>query len=179
MSNSSWKKLLAEKLKPPAKNSLRLAIVGVGAELNGDDAVGMLVAQQLRKIAGERQNVLILEGGTLPENTIGALRQFSPETVILIDAANLMAVPGTVEWVDWHQIRGGSFSTHSMPLSILCDYIEKEIGCKTQVLGIQPESIEFGQPISQECLRSANQVVMEFSKLLGRFVDEDINATTV
>lgn len=141
-------------------------MVGLGAELNGDDAVGVIVARKLQPLMREQTDVLVLEGGSVPESTISPLRKFSAEMVILVDAADFHGEPGSVRWIDQGQISGSSFSTHSLPLSILCQFMEHEIGCEVLILGVQPESVEFGQPLSAICKKSANQIANGFKEML-------------
>lgn len=142
-------------------------MVGIGAELNGDDAVGVIVARKLQPLMREQPDVLVLEGGAVPESTIGPLRKFSAELVVLVDATDFQAEPGSIRWVNQSQISGSSFSTHSLPLKLLCQFMEQEIGCEVLILGIQPGSVEFGQPLSASCKRSANQIAVTLNELLS------------
>ncbi len=141
-------------------------MVGVGAELNGDDAVGVIIARKLQPLLREQPDVFVLEGGSVPESIIGPLRKFSAELVILIDATDLRDEPGTIRWIDQNQICGSSFSTHSLPLTLLCQFLEQEISCEVLILGVQPESIEFGQPLSTSCKKAASQITTAIAKLL-------------
>ncbi len=77
----------------PANNlTPRTAILGIGQELRGDDALGLEIARRLQKKLSGREDVLILLAGPAPENFTGALRRFAPQRVILVDAA-LMGEP--------------------------------------------------------------------------------------
>ena len=150
ISNSSWKKELSEKLKNPAQRvDQRIAIVGIGAELYGDDAIGILTARKLKPAFAQQEEVLVLEGGPLPESMTGPLRRFSPELVIFIDAADLGEPPGSITMVDPDRIGGTSFSTHSMPLTLLMKFLEDELNCEMLLIGVQPEQIEFGTTPSE------------------------------
>jgi len=141
-------------------------VVGIGAELNGDDAAGVMVARRLRPLVSDLEDVLVLEGGSVPESIIGPLRRFSANLVVLVDAADFSVEPGSIRWIDQDQIGGSTFSTHSVPLSVLCQFMEHEIGCEVQILGIQPESIDFDKALSVPCKRAVNQIVKEFKQLL-------------
>jgi hydrogenase 3 maturation protease len=139
----------------------------VGAELNGDDAVGVATARKLKSALALKQNVMVLEGGTLPESVSGPLRRFAPELVILIDAADFAGKPGEIRWITPDQISGQDFSTHSMPLSLLASYLKQEIGCEVCMLSIQPKTLEFERPISTECENAASEIADEFIQLLN------------
>ena len=96
-SKRPWQQKLAQALASdgggPAR---RVAIVGVGQELNGDDVAGLLVARALATAAAAHAHVLVVEAGPAPENFTGALRRFAPQAILFVDAANLGAEPGAV-----------------------------------------------------------------------------------
>lgn len=125
----------------------RVAVVGVGHELRGDDAAGLAVARRTQAFAGER--LLVLEGGPAPENVTGLLRRFRPELVLLVDAAEMGAAPGTVRWLTPDAVEGLSATTHTMPLSMLARYLQHELDCGVYLVGIQPGQNEIGQPLSE------------------------------
>lgn len=167
MLNSSWKKQLSENLSHPARTSKpNLAIVGVGSELNGDDGVGIHIARRLIRRLPDRKDILVLEGSTLPENIIGPLRRFNPGQVIIIDAADFSGTAGEIRFIPPEQIGGMSFSSHTLPLSILARFLEKELDSKVLILGIQPESLEFGDKISPACKNAADRIMREFIRVI-------------
>ncbi len=73
-----------------------IRIIGLGNELRGDDAVGLLVARRLRRRIGNCAEVIEAEmaGVDLIELMKGA------SVVILIDAARSGQAPGTVHRLD-------------------------------------------------------------------------------
>src|SRR5512141_839488 len=79
----------------------RIAILGIGNPLRSDDAAGVLVARRLADSALPRDldSVLVIEAGHAPENATAGLRRFSPQVVLLVDAAEMGVAPGTVRWV--------------------------------------------------------------------------------
>lgn len=154
----------------------RIAIMGVGNELNGDDAVGVLVARKLKTIQTEIQNtkgvqpdalqVLILEAGAAPESFTGPLRRFDPDLVLMIDAAHLDEPPGSTAWFDWQETDGLSASTHTLPPSVLARFLTEELNCRMVLLGIQPEHLEFDRPVSTAAIEAVEQVVHLLADLL-------------
>ena len=149
---------------PPNKSTTRTAILGVGQELRGDDAVGLEVARRLQMKLSGREDVLILLAGPAPENFTGALRRFAPQRVILVDAALMGEPPGAARWLDWRQAGGFSASTHSLPLSALAGYLEVELGCTVQIMGVQPAGNELGRPLSVQAKKGVRRAV---SLILG------------
>lgn len=124
----------------------RVAVVGIGHELRGDDAAGVALARALQPVAHER--LLVVEGGHAPENHTGPLRRFSPDLVLLVDAAQMNEAPGTVRWLAWEESVGLSASTHTLPPSMLAQYLVQEIGCEVVLVGIQPGQTGLERPLS-------------------------------
>lgn len=145
----------------------RVAVVGVGAELNGDDAVGLRVADRLASLVGQQENLLVLNGGSLPESTSGALRRFHPTLVLFVDAADLGKTAGAIEVLETQRVGGASFSTHGMPLIMLMDYLAEELGCESVLIGVQPERVDFDSPLSDCAKRAATRLAKELYRLLA------------
>jgi hydrogenase 3 maturation protease len=165
MSKSFWPSMLEQKLQRLSQlqpeRAQRVAIVGIGNELNGDDAAGVWVARKLQEVFGRVADspVLIVDAGTAPENVTGALRKFAPALVLLIDAAQLNEPPGTIGWLDWRDTTGISAVTHGLPLHVIAEYLITEIGCEMALIGIQPRSTAFDTPLSPEVLLAVDEVV--------------------
>ena len=141
----------------------RLAILGIGNELNGDDAAGVLVARQIRaNLApadlGPAGSLFVVEAGPSPESFTGPLRRFAPHLVVLVDAAELSEPPGTILCFDWRDAEGLSASTHTLPPSLLAKFLTREVGCGVLLVGIQAKSLELDGPVSAE-VRAAVDVV--------------------
>ncbi len=143
----SWDFLLAEQLGRMRKtpHSPRVAIIGIGHELQGDDAAGVLISRRLQSIIEPSEQHLILCAGPAPENCCSALRRFAPDLVLMIDAAQMGEIPGAVRLIPYQDVTGVGASTHTLPLHILAMYLISEIGCETTLLGIQPARVEFGE----------------------------------
>src|SRR5512138_450764 len=102
----------------------RIAVLGVGSDLRGDDAAGVEVARRLAAIlAGGSPrpglHVAAFDGGAAPENLTGEVVRFAPELVVLVDAAFLGEAPGVVEVVPEERIDGTGLSTHMLPAPVL------------------------------------------------------------
>jgi hydrogenase maturation protease HycI len=137
-----------------------VAIVGIGSELRGDDAAGVRVAQalQLAVEADRDPPLLIIDAGVAPENFTGTLRRFDPDLVLLIDAAQMNEVPGTIRWIDWQETSGLSASTHTLPPYLLVQYLVSELNCTVALIGIQPQDNEFGAPLSLEVQQAVDEI---------------------
>ncbi len=163
-----------ERLRPTLRSEAygpasppRVAVVGVGQELNGDDAAGVRVAQALlkRQRAGSSDaprpvpfSLLVVEAAHAPENCLGAIRRFSPDLVILVDAAEMGDPPGTIRWLDWRNTASFGTSTHTLSLSMMATYLVDELACDIGVIGIQPCNTSLGAPVSAVVRRAVRIV---------------------
>jgi hydrogenase 3 maturation protease len=160
-SKNSWKEPLSQILR----NSRKTAFIGVGQELRGDDAAGVLTIRRLMESPRNglpqsqthsenaepaRREPLYFEAGPLPEAATGALRRFHPDWAIFIDSADMGEAPGTIRWLEPRQLEEFSASTHAFPLTGLSEYFSSEFGCRVAVLGIQPKNLEIDSPVSEE-----------------------------
>ncbi len=137
---------LKKTLKSRLHNSKKIAVLGVGSELRGDDVAGLLVAEGLSGLTG----VEVFIGSTAPESMTGEIKRFKPTHLVIIDAADMGLVPGAVRSIAVEDIGGISFCTHSLPMNILADYLIDATGCEVIFIGIQPKSVVFGSPLSDE-----------------------------
>lgn len=163
MSNPSWQDRMRTSLNrlqqgDSASGPPKVALLGVGHPLNGDDAAGIAIARHLRVAFANSARVLALEAGSAPENCTGALRAFGPALVIFIDAAQMQAAPGAVRWLDWRDTSGLSASTHTLPPYVLAKFLVAELGCEVALLGIQPLHNAVTAPLSPVMQRAVETV---------------------
>jgi hydrogenase 3 maturation protease len=150
----------------------RVVVLGVGNSMRSDDAAGPLVAHRLAKsgLACNPDSFLVIDAGNAPENTTAELRRFAPQLIILIDAAEMGAAPGTIRWIEMEEIDGMSASTHTMPLSMLAKYLVLELGCEVKILGIQPQSTEIGESVNRGVLLAVDEVVDGLVNVIPKIV---------
>jgi hydrogenase 3 maturation protease len=168
MSVKSWQENLRADLKRlrKSKQAMHLAVLGVGHELYGDDAVGIWLAGRLNKISTGDDNLLAIQGGPAPENFTGVLRKYRPDLVLLVDAALMNVEPGRTGWLDWKNTSGFSASTHTLPLNVMASYITEELNCEVALLGIQPSQTKVGAPLSAEVQEAAEVVARDIVEIL-------------
>jgi hydrogenase 3 maturation protease len=158
-------KALRQWLDPAEK----VALLGIGSDLRGDDAAGVLVAQSLSKQhRGKKlkKPFKVFIGGTAPENLTGEIRKYGPTHLIIVDAADLGLKKGTVRFIDPKETGGFSSSTHKMPMKIFVDYLTHSLGCEVVIIGIQPGGLDFNTPPSQEVKKSVKYVSSEIVKAI-------------
>lgn len=166
MSKASWQTNLKQTLKElqQHKQFPRLAVVGIGNELNGDDAAGVEIIRRLKAHVSQSPNILFVVGGSAPENQTATLRRFHPDLVLFIDAAEMQAAPGSIAWVAWQETDGLSASTHSLPPSVLAKFLISELNCSISLLAIQAQQLEIGREISDPVSRAIREIVRGLKK---------------
>ncbi|MCX5666240.1 MAG: hydrogenase maturation protease [Candidatus Omnitrophica bacterium] len=154
-------KSLKNELAARLKGARRVAVLGVGSELRGDDIAGILVINALEKSKKINKKIKLktFEGSTAPENLTGEIIAFKPTHLIIVDSADIGEKPGTVLLLRADEVgRGVSFSTHKIPPKILIDYFAHSLKCEIVIIGIQPKSIGFGKPASKAVVSSSKSV---------------------
>ena len=131
-------------------NAKKIAVLGIGSVLCGDDAAGMEIIARLEDPFSGNSNILLMGGSTAPENFTGEIKKFSPDHLLVVDAAYMQASPGTIAIVDAADIDGMGFSTHMLPLSVMLAYLKQFVGCDYTCIGIQPSCTDFGSCMSDE-----------------------------
>ena len=134
----------------------RGVILTVGNGMMGDDAAGPLLARLIRGAPLEGWEVV--DGGEMPENWLGRLEALAPEQVLVVDAADMDLAPGEIRQIDEHRIESAFLmTTHSLPLTFLLQAI-REFAPKVDLIGIQPEVVAFGYPLSPAVRRAVEKV---------------------
>lgn len=159
--------MLSQKLPASKEQSFRLALVGVGNELQADDAAGLLVIRAVKARVTRSPNLLLIEGGMAPENFTGKIRRFAPDVVIFFDAADMDAPVGTVRWLGVDEIDGFSASSHSLPLSVVSHFISQDIGCETGLIAIQIAALELNGPVSGAVFQAASDIAADLIELIN------------
>lgn len=131
-------------------NAVKIAFLGVGSPLRSDDSLGLCLTMGLERSLQPNPNQVFQFslGESAPENFSGTIREFKPDYLVIFDAADLHQPPGTFALIAPDQIGGASFATHMLPLKILVDYLVLATGCQVMVIGVQPETLEFGETLS-------------------------------
>jgi hydrogenase 3 maturation protease len=144
--------LLKRTLKKTLSDAGRIAVLGVGSDLRGDDVAGIMVVRQLKRSCSRRSSrCAVFEGGTAPENLSGEIIRFvrgrgtgTQGHVVFVDTADMKRKPGSICLLDRDHLAGVTFSTHQLPLSVLSDYLQQSVPVKVTFIAIQPKTISFG-----------------------------------
>lgn len=169
MSKRSWIKQLSQTLPSPSKtpDAIRLAIVGIGNALSGDDAAGGLVIERLSAKLNSTKNILLVDGGLAPENFTGVIRQFKPDALLFIDTALMGQEPGAVGLYSMDQLAGLTFSTHTLPPAMIAEYLADACSCQVYLIGMQPLKTGFEEALSPEMQKAINEVTEGIVELVA------------
>ncbi len=157
----------AKILKKKLHNAQRVAILGVGSELRGDDVAGLLAAKQIEKTITKQTTspeVRVFIGETAPENLTGEIKKFQPTHLIIIDAAELNKEPGHIEIMEPGTIGGTTFCTHSLPLKVIIGYLLESFKFQAIIIGIQPKTLTFGAQPTKEVVAAAKHLAKPLPK---------------
>ncbi len=156
-------------LRVTGKNSLRIAVLGIGNLLLKDEGVGVHLAQELSGIV-DASNVNIIDGGTSPD--ILSLVDPSVDKLVIIDAVKIGYKPGTVY----------RFSSDDLDLDSVLPVSLHDIGVmeslrmmvllgrqpkSTVIIGIEPKTIDFGLELSPEVEEKLPEIIRLVLKEIG------------
>lgn len=131
-------------------------LLAVGNGMMGDDGAGVLLAQMLRD--APLADWSVVNGGSAPENVLHWIREMDATRVLVVDAADMDLEPGAVRRIDADKLDDPFLmTTHTLPLTFLIESL-REFVPQVDLLGIQPNIVAFGFPLSEEVRRAVRQV---------------------
>lgn len=145
----------------------KTVFAGIGNALRGDDGFGPYFINKLKekKLVSE-EYLLAVED--VPENFAFPLSRKDARNVIFVDAVIMEAPAGSVVFgplKEFDEI-GEIASTHRMSLKLTARIIE-ETGKKVFILGVVPETTEFGREMTPVVTRAADKLVELVSNLIS------------
>jgi hydrogenase 3 maturation protease len=127
----------------PLRNS-KTIILGIGNTLKGDDGLGPLVCKKLEG----KINAELIDAGTVPENYIQSIIKKKPQALLIIDAADFNASPGTIKILKPERLDSFIASTHILSPRIFIDMICRSVEVNVYFIAVQPAQMDFGQQVS-------------------------------
>jgi hydrogenase 3 maturation protease len=158
-------------LRQKLDSASRVAVIGVGSDLRGDDIAGIIATQQTEKTVKQRMlplRVKFFIGATAPENLTGEIKKFQPSHLIIIDSVHSNVPPGRITIMDSVEIEDVSFFTHKLPIKLMIDYLLQFCNCRVIIIGIQPKDIAIGRPVSKEIGRAVKKLSGAIAKSLSQ-----------
>ncbi len=134
----------------------KTVIVGIGNTLKGDDGVGQLVCRQLQDAKSCAE---VIDAGTVPENYIQPIVKKAPQNLLIIDAIDFHALPGTIDIFKPEQLSSFALSTHTLSPHLFTEMVSRNIEVDVYFVGIQPEHTRLGDSMSPQVCKAAQQLV--------------------
>jgi hydrogenase maturation protease len=148
-------------------------VLGIGNTLLSDEGAGVHALEYLRSRHPEIPGVHYLDGGTLSFTLAGEIEDV--DNLIVIDAAQLQAAPGTVRCMTGNEmdrfLGQGKCSVHEVGLLDLMDIarLMDALPRRRALIAIQPEMFCWGEAPSPPVSRAFPEVVTQALNLIERW----------
>lgn len=145
-------------------------VLGIGNVLLTDEGAGVHAARRVADLLGGRKDVTVIDGGTLSFTLAPALER--AEQLIVIDAAELHAPPGTIRaFFDGEMdsfLGRGRRSVHEVSLIDLLDIarLVDAFPPRRVLIGIQPCTIDWGEQPSPEVAAGIERAALLVTRLV-------------
>jgi hydrogenase 3 maturation protease len=130
-------------------------VIGIGNRLKSDDGAGPFVCEQLQKASIKAE---IIDAGTVPENYIQRIIKKAPRTLLIIDAMDFQASPGTIKIFRPEQLNSSVTSTHTLSPRLFADVVSQDIKADVYFVGIQPAHTRLGDSMSPQVCQAAQRL---------------------
>ena len=162
----------------PTRNTL---ILGIGNTLLSDEGVGVRMLDYLDRHFPELADVSYLDGGTLSFTLAPWIEE--ADKLIVIDAAELKAAPGTVEVFEGPEMDRFSCKTkrsvHEVSLGDLLAiaHLTGALPENRILVAIQPQEIDWGSclsnPVKHALPVAANKIIKQLGEWSSASVNQD------
>ncbi|WKZ17879.1 MAG: hydrogenase maturation protease [Candidatus Jettenia sp. CY-1] len=153
-------------------NTLRILIIGIGNTYRRDDAVGLVIAQHIKKQVPDYVSVIEESG-----NGVALMESWkNADTVILIDAVHSGTKPGTIHRFNAsaHPLPAEFFrySTHTFGVAEIIELARtlNQLPSHLIVYGIEGKRFEAGIGISPEVNKVVQKVVNRLRQDIHSFL---------
>lgn len=139
-----------------------MLIIAVGNELRSDDGVGPYIADALTKT--QFANMVVINACQRPEDAIFKACSLQPSKTVIIDAAMFNGCQGEARIVPEDLIPLSTNSTHSIPMAVVSKFIAQDTGAPVYFIGIQAESMAFGEGLSHAVKETADSIITKLKQ---------------
>ena len=134
-----------------------ILFIGIGNVLRTDDGAGVYISERI----AEHNHIKTLTVEVSIENYIQKINSYNADYVILIDGVNFNKEPGYYALLPVSELLDFTTNTHNISLKNVSKLLSGEV----QILGIQPETIDFGEGLTESVRKSANEIVRFINSL--------------
>ena len=160
-------------------HSSNTLILGIGNTLLSDEGAGIHAMYQLQSDHPDIPKLVFIDGGTLSFTLAAYLHDCS--NIIVLDAAELKAPPGTVKTMVGAEmdafLGAARRSPHEVGLLDLFDIarLTDSLPVNRALIGIQPKSIEWGMSPTPPVEAALAEAVNEAVNLLNQWSQESVS----
>ena len=125
--------------------------VGVGNVLHSDDGVGVYISDRIKESRWHG----VISAEVSIENYIGKINAMDADLLVIIDSVHYGKYPGYASMTPVDSLLDFTTHTHNISLRKTLELYHAEVW----ILGIQPESVSFGEHISQAVMQTAQDII--------------------
>jgi hydrogenase maturation protease len=154
-------------------SSNKTLILGIGNTLLSDEGVGIHMLGYMQRHYPDLADVKYLDGGTLSFTLATWIE--AADNLIVIDAAELKAAPGTVEVFSGEEMDRFAGRTkrsvHEVSLGdmLAIAHLTDSLPANRALVAIQPEKIDWGSCLSNPVKRALPAVAQQIVEQFGRW----------
>ncbi len=141
-----------------------VVLMGVGNELRGDDAFGVMLGERIEHRIAPK----LFVAHDLPEDYAVKAADLRPDIVLVLDAINFGGEAGELHLVAARDVPPAPGVTHRPSLEMMARFLEVDAGADTWVLGVQPQmtSVGVGDEMSEAVARALDALEALLLELL-------------
>jgi hydrogenase maturation protease len=98
----------------------------------------------------------------VPENYIQPIIKKAPRNLLIVDAIDFEAEPGTIKVFESERLNSLAISTHTLSPRFFIDIIRRSIELDVYCIGIQPAQTHLGRPVSEQ----VNEAIQRLCRVL-------------
>jgi len=133
--------------------------------MRGDDGCGPKLIENLKN---RQIRAHLFDCGTVPENYIFPILSTSCDTIILVDAADIGAAPGSIKVLPLDDLSHFGLSTHNSSIRLFTDLLMTgKDNLNIFAVSIQPKTIAFGDSLSEEVKKGISVLTDIFTEALA------------
>jgi hydrogenase maturation protease len=151
----------------------RSVVLGIGNILLSDDGAGVHVARYLEGLLGQRVDVQVIDAGTLSFTLAPVIED--ADRLIVIDAAQLHAAPGTVRTYfgsDFDSFLGkAKLTVHEVGLVDLLDIarVMESVPQERALVAVQPLCATWGSTLTKDVDAAVPEIASRVIELLDQW----------
>ena len=139
-------------------------LIGVGNPIRRDDGVGLEVVSKLRKVLGPTPTPrLRIHASSLNPERVMSRVASKGDSLIVLDAVEANKKPGSIVCASLDDTKFGFFATHNIPLKLVPGVAGNL--SRMHVIGIQPESVEIGEGLSDAVRMASDRLVVTITDI--------------